>query len=156
MEMYFVLFGCFAVPVFGLRNEKRTAVLSGQLRDEGRLVGAAEIGGAGNQHNGTVFLYDGSGDGINAAVHLQQARGVDLGQTVPQSGELGHHMGHEFLTAETGPCGTRQGMSMTFSAARSSSAVWERMILLPCRKNCSRNTPDCSNTRSCSCEWETS
>ncbi len=22
MEMYFVLFGCFAVPVFGLRNEK--------------------------------------------------------------------------------------------------------------------------------------
>ena len=42
MEMYFVLFGCFAVPVFGLRNEKRTAVLSGQLRDEGRLVGAAE------------------------------------------------------------------------------------------------------------------
>ena len=42
MEMYFVLFGCFAVPVFGLRNEKRTAVLSGQLRDEGRLVGAAQ------------------------------------------------------------------------------------------------------------------
>ena len=42
MEMDFVLFGCFAVPVFGLRNEKRTAVLSGQLRDEGRLVGAAE------------------------------------------------------------------------------------------------------------------
>ena len=42
MEMDFVLFSCFAVPVFGLRNEKRTAVLSGQLRDEGQLVGAAQ------------------------------------------------------------------------------------------------------------------
>ena len=57
----------FRGSCFGLHNEKRTAVLSGQLRDEGRLVGAAEIGGAGNQHTGTVFLYDGSGDGINAA-----------------------------------------------------------------------------------------
>ena len=67
MEMYFVLFGCFAVPVFGLRNEKRTAVLSGQLRDEGRLVGAAQNDNT-HRHNAGSLCQGRSAGGECASV----------------------------------------------------------------------------------------
>ena len=67
-----------------------------------RPVLRLEVSRASHQHLGTVFLAGGAGGSIHAAVHLNQAVGVDVVHPFPQLLDLGHLVFHELLTAETG------------------------------------------------------
>ena len=65
--------------------------------DKFGAVGSLEIGRAGNQHIGTVFLANCAGVGIYATVHFDEAVGIDIVHPFFQLGNLGHHVGHELL-----------------------------------------------------------
>ena len=84
------------------------------------LICCAEVGRTRNQNRCTVFLANRMGVAVYAAVHFNQAIGIDVVHPLPQLFDLGHHVCHELLAAETGFYGHNKDHVTLFQIGNSS------------------------------------